>query len=161
MRVRTVAGIAIVAACAATLPATAAGQPATPWLGTWQVNLAKSTFSPGPPPKSFVMTIVAADGGITQTVDSVSAAGAAGHSEITVRFDGTDYPMIGSSNTDTQAYIRIDDRTLQIVEKKGGRVTVTARAVISADGRTRTTTQTGTNPQGHVVNNVIVYDKVR
>jgi hypothetical protein len=159
MRVRTVIGALAVAGWVTAFAVSTAGQPASPWVGTWRVNLSKSTYSPGPAPKSFVMTIIAAEGGITQTVDSVSAAGATGHSEITVRFDGTDYPMKGSTNTDTQAYTQVDDRTLQIIEKKGGKVTVTARAVISADGKTRTTTQTGTNPQGQTIKNVIVYEK--
>jgi len=36
---------------------------------------------------------------------------------------------------------------------------MTGESVISADGRTTTVAQTGTDPQGRAVNNVAVYDK--
>jgi hypothetical protein len=36
---------------------------------------------------------------------------------------------------------------------------MTTRSVVSKDGKTRTTTQTGTNAKGEKVNNTIVYDK--
>jgi hypothetical protein len=36
---------------------------------------------------------------------------------------------------------------------------MTGKSVISADGRTTTVTQTGTDAQGRSVNNIIVYDK--
>ena len=38
-----------------------AAQRAEPVLGTWVLNVAKSTFSPGPPPKSESRTYVIAD----------------------------------------------------------------------------------------------------
>jgi hypothetical protein len=36
-------------AVATALPQAGFAQSANPWMGTWQTNLAKSTFSPGPP----------------------------------------------------------------------------------------------------------------
>jgi len=39
-------------------------------------------------------------------------------------------------------------------------VTLTAKVVYSPDGKTRTTTQTGTDAQGKAVNNTIVYEKM-
>jgi hypothetical protein len=41
----------------------------------------------------------------------------------------------------------------------GGKVTTTSRVVVSADGKTRTITTTGTDTQGRTVNNVTVWDK--
>ncbi len=38
-------------------------------------------------------------------------------------------------------------------------MTVTAKAVVSADGKTLTITQTGTDSQGRAVNTTAVYDK--
>jgi hypothetical protein len=40
-----------------------------------------------------------------------------------------------------------------------GKSTTTRRLVISPDGRTLTVTMTGTDTQGHAINNVVVYDK--
>ncbi len=52
-------------------------QSANPAAGTWQLNVAKSKYSPGPAPKSSTIKIVAnADGSFTQTVDSVPTTGA-------------------------------------------------------------------------------------
>ncbi len=158
MRVRTfVVGVALLGVMA--VATTVTGQSPDPWVGTWKVNLAKSKYSPGPAPKSSTLTIVVADGGIKQTTDTVPATGAATHAEVTAKFDGKDYPVKGNPNADTQAYTKVDGRTYQVVAKKGGKVMITSRVVISADGKTRTTTQTGTNPQGQAVNNTIVYDK--
>jgi hypothetical protein len=59
----------------------------------------------------------------------------------------------------TTAYKRIDARTLEALGKVDGKPGVTTRVVISADGKTFTATQTGTDPQGQAVKNVIVADK--
>ena len=75
-------------------------------------------------------------------------------------FDGKDYPVKGNANADTQAFTKIDDHGYQVVSKKAGKVTLTSRVVISPDGKTRTTTQTGTDAQGRAVNNTIVHEKM-
>ena len=54
---------------------------------------------------------------------------------------------------------RIDAHTLESVSKKGGKVTTTQRNVVSADGKTRTVTTTGTDGQRQKVNNVAVFEK--
>ena len=43
--------------------------------------------------------------------------------------------------------------------KKGGKVTVTGKIVVSSDGKTRTVTTSGTTPQGKAFKNIAVYDK--
>jgi hypothetical protein len=48
---------------------------------------------------------------------------------------------------------------LDLTNKKGGKVVVTGRIVVSADGRSRTVTTRGTNPKGKRVRNTAVYDK--
>jgi len=60
---------------------------------------------------------------------------------------------------DMAARTRIDANTIQTVNKKGGKVTTTQRSAVSADGKTRTVTTTGTDAQGRTVNNVAVYDR--
>ncbi len=95
MRTRTlVAGVAVLVAFVA-LAATTTAQGKEPWVGTWKLNLAKSTYSPGPPAKSLTVTITAPDGGIKQVVDTVPATGAALHYESTGKFDGKDVPIEG------------------------------------------------------------------
>ena len=52
-----------------------------------------------------------------------------------------------------------DARTYENQTKVGGKPTVLTRITISADGKTLTATQSGTNVQGQAVKNVIVADK--
>ena len=59
----------------------------------------------------------------------------------------------------TRVYKRIDSRTYEYVQSVGGKVTVTARTVVAADGKTRTITTTGKNAQGQTINNVAFYDR--
>jgi flavin-dependent dehydrogenase len=57
------------------------------------------------------------------------------------------------------AFSKIDARTYEVVNKKGGKTTLSARIVVAADGKTRITTQTGKNAQGETVKNTTFYDK--
>lgn len=159
MRTRTlVAGVAVLVALAA-LAATTTAQGKEPWVGTWKLNLAKSTYSPGPPAKSLTVTVTAPDGGIRQVVDTVPATGAALHYESTGKFDSKDVPVKGNPNADTQAFKKISDRSYEVTAKKGGKTMQVSAVVISADGKTRTNTQTGTTADGKPMKNVLVYDR--
>jgi hypothetical protein len=135
-------------------------QQAPAWAGTWKLNLTKSKYSPGPVPKSSTIKIeAAAGGGLKQTTDQVTASGESRHVEVTAMFDGKDAAVKGNPDVDTQAYKRVDDRSYEVTGKKNGKVTTITKVTISADGKTRTATQTGTDPQGRAVNNTIVYDR--
>jgi hypothetical protein len=46
-----------------------------PLIGTWKLNLAKSTYSPGPPPNSDTMTFDAVEGGHRSTIETIDAQG--------------------------------------------------------------------------------------
>jgi len=131
-----------------------------PWIGTWKVNVAKSKYDPGPPPKSSMHKWELSEGGfVKHTIDTVNAQGQATRTEVVAKFDGKDYPVQGGQTKDTRAYKRIDDRTLDVTNKTDGKVTNTVRVVISRDGKTQTGTQTGKNAQGQPLNNTIVLDK--
>ena len=129
-------------------------------IGTWKANLAKSTFSLGPAPKSQTLKIEAwGDDGVTYTSDGVDAEGKVTHSEMQAKYDGKFYAFKGNPDSDMLAYKRIDAYTLEITTQLGGKQNATAKAVVSKDGKTRTLTQTGKNAKGQTVNNVVVYDK--
>ena len=128
--------------------------------GNWKVNLAKSKYDPGPGPKGPNFSkIEAIPGGLKFTNDGVNSKGETTHNEWSGMFDGKDNPVKGDPNRDTAALKKIDDYTIEITNKKGGKVTTVTRAVFSRDGKTRSQTTTGTNAQGIKVNNSIVYDK--
>ena len=125
------------------------------------MNLAKSTYSPGPTPTAAgTVKIEAEQGGFKTTIDGVNAQGQPTHTETTWKFDGKDYPIEGAPTPNsTGSYRRIDAKTFETVGKVDGKTTVTTRVVVSADGKTLTATQTGKNVQGQTVNNVIVLDQ--
>jgi hypothetical protein len=140
--------------------ALATAQSKDPFVGTWRLNVAKSKYSPGPPPKSQTTTYEAAGKGYKVSVKSEPTSGPVQQWSYTTNLDGKDAPVTGNNpNADMQAVKRIDANTLESVNKKGGKVTTTQRNVVSADGKTRTVTTTGTDGQGQKVNNVAVFEK--
>ncbi len=129
-------------------------------VGTWKLNLAKSKYSPGPAPKSQTLKIEAwGDDGLKYLADGVGADGKPTHAEFQAKYDGKDYPFKGNPDADTLAYKRIDANALEATLKLKGKLTITAKAVVSKDGKTRTVTQVGTNAQGQAVNITSVYEK--
>ena len=142
-----------------TVPSLLVAQSAAPLLGTWQLNVAKSKYSPGPPPKSSTLKWEQTQGGMKFTTDGVDAQGQANHTETLEKGDGTEAPVQGAQAPTTRAFKRIDDHTYEDADKVNGKPTLTRRLVISQDGRTLTVTMKGTNAQGQTVNNVVVYEK--
>jgi len=129
-------------------------------LGTWRMNIARSTFSTGTGFKSATSKIEAVDGGVRHTVDSVYADGTSRRYQYTTKYDGKDSPVVGNSPYgDTTALTRVDANTTRTVYKNKGVVTVTQISVVSSDGQTRTVTTTGTNPLGQPVKNISVYER--
>jgi len=129
-------------------------------VGTWNLNVAKSTYSPGPVPKSATIKVEPAGAGVKVTVDQVLANGTKAHWEYSGNYDGKDNRVTGNNpDADMVARSRINATTIQTVSKKGGKVTTTSTHVISSDGKTRTINTKGTNAQGQTVNNVGVYEK--
>ena len=131
---------------------------ANPTLGTWKLSEAKSKIGAGMP-KNLTVVYEAAGDDIKGTIDGVDGMGKPTHNEWTGKFDGKDYPVTGDPTSDTRAIKQIDDHHFELTVKKGGKVTMTGKAVISADGKTRTVTVSGTDAMGKKVEGTSVYDK--
>lgn len=129
-----------------------------PNLGTWKLNEAKSKFSPGAT-KNLTVVYEAVGDNVKVTVDGIDGNGNPTHNEWTGKFDGKDYPVTGDPTSDTRSYKRVNSRTLSLTGKKGGKVTLTGRIVVSADGKSRTVTTNGTDSTGKEVSSTAVYDK--
>ena len=130
-----------------------------PFVGTWKLNVAKSKYTPGPAPKSITSVYEVAGKGYSVSVTTEGAAGTTKYA-YTTNLDGKDSPVTGNNpNADTVTVRRIDARTLEVVSKRGGKVTTTQRNMLSAEGKTRTVTTTGTDAQGQKVNNVGVFER--
>ena len=132
-----------------------------PLLGTWKINVAKSKFSPtSTPSRSDVMKYEPfGAAGIKLTRTTISGKGETEHENFSANYDGKDYTITGTPSVDTVVLKRIDAYTTERINKKAGKVTTTIRSVVSRDGKTLTTTTTGTNASGTTVNNVRVWEK--
>jgi hypothetical protein len=138
----------------------ALAQAPTGLVGTWKLDPEKSTFSPGPAPKS--MTVVySAEGadGMKIVVDVTPAEGAAQHWEMSVQYDGKEYPVTGNPNADMMSAKKIDDQTGESTFTKGGKVTATNVRKLSADGKTLTITSKGVTVDGKPRHDVQVFTK--
>jgi len=136
-----------------------AAQTADPLIGTWELNIAKSTYNPGPAPKSETRTYVVVGQDITATSTGVDADGKPTSGQWTVNYDGMDRPATGSPDLDALSLKRIDAFTAEFTQKKAGAVVATGTRVISKDGKVMTITTKGTNAKGQAINDVQVFDK--
>ena len=127
-------------------------------IGSWKLNEAKSKLAAGMPKNSTIVFEASGDS-IKVTIDGTDSAGKPTHNEWTGKLDGKDYPVTGDPNSDARSYKQVDDHTLEFSIKKGGKVTISGRVVVSADGKTRTATANGTDPQGKTFKSTSVYDK--
>lgn len=153
MRPRT-----ILASLAVFLAGVAVGLAADAYMGTWKLNEGKSKFPPGSGKNTTVVYAAAGDN-IKVTVDGVDKDGKPSHNEWTGKFDGKDYPVTGDPNSDMRSYKKVDEHTLDLTVKKGGKVTVTGKIMMSHDGKSRTVDTTGTDASGKKVMTTAVYDK--
>lgn len=136
-----------------------ASQGTDPIVGTWELNVVKSKYSPGPAPKSETRTYVAAGQDIKATSKGVGADGKPTVGQWTVNYDGKDRPQSGSPDADALSLKRIDAFTAEFTQKKAGKVVMTGTRTISRDGKVMTISNKGTNAKGQTINDVEVFDK--
>ena len=127
-------------------------------MGTWKLNEAKSKFSPGAP-KNNTVVYEAVGQNVRVTIDGVGSDGQPLHTEWTGKFDSKDYPVVGDPNSNARSYTTIDDLTLGFNVRKGRKIMLSGRIVVSADGKSRTVTTGGTDASGKKVSSTAVYDK--
>jgi hypothetical protein len=127
--------------------------------GTWTLNLAKSKFNPGPPPKSMKVTYTPSDDGVRISADMAAEGGASQHWEMAGKYDGKDYPVTGNPAADMASFKLVNDHTGESTFKKDGKVTATNIRVLSKDGKTLTITSKGMTADGKPRNDVQVFEK--
>lgn len=111
------------------------------WLGTWTLNVERSTYVPGPAPyRRAAYRIERLDDGFRVVYNMVHPRGGTTHLEWTGRMDGRDYALQGVDQPITYAYRAAGPGAWEIVVKIDGRVAARSRVTLSPDGRTMTTT---------------------
>lgn len=126
-------------------------------LGKWTLNVGKSVYTPGPPPRGQVRIYSREGDKLKAVIETVQPLGTKTVVEYTAAFDGRDYPIIGNSDIDAIALTRIDNWTFDATLKRRSKVTTTVRNAVSKDGRTMTVTAKGTTPRGQPTSSVAVY----
>ena len=130
-----------------------------PVIGTWELDVSKSSFDPGPPVKSQTRTYEQTARGVKFTLTGISASGNAMRVEYIAPYDGRDYPLDGSPSVNSVSLTRIDRLTVEATEKKDGKPMFHVTRVLSPDEQTMTVTSIGTNVKGTAIKNVMVFHR--
>jgi hypothetical protein len=133
---------------------------ASPAIGTWKLNEAKSQIGPAQAKNLTVVYAEAPGDMIKITVDGVDKNGKPTHSEWTGKFDGKDYPVTGDPNSNTRSYTQLDPNKLEFTSKKDGKDIAKGRVDVAEDGKSRVVITSGTDPDGKRFKNMAFYDKV-
>jgi hypothetical protein len=149
--------IAVLAA-ALSFTAAAACFAASPQMGTWKLNEAKSKLVPGMG-KNTTVTYAEQKDKIKITVEGIDKDGKPTHSVWVGKFDGKAYPVKGNLPYNTVAYRVVNDRTNDITAMKDGKIGWSGQITVAADGKSRTVTINGTDANGKKFKGKAVYDK--
>jgi hypothetical protein len=149
--------LAIAAAAGGASNATAADS--DPVVGTWQLNVSKSTFTAGQAVKSQTRTYSQSGGTITLDMKTVGSDGKESTTHTSYEFNGKDAPVTGNPDYDTLLPKKVDSHTAHFTLKKGGKVVGTTSRMVSKDGATLTSKTKITTATGEKSENVLVFDK--
>jgi len=127
-------------------------------LGTWVLDIKKSKYRPGPAPKSQTRIYEAHPSGIKATIRTVYADGHSTSTEYIANYDGVEYPVTGSPNSDKIILKRIDEFTADATLIHAGKTIGSAKRVISENGTTMTIEYKGMW-EGRLADNIAVYAK--
>jgi hypothetical protein len=137
----------------------AAGSDADPVVGSWKLNLAKSTFGGGPALKSQIRTYSQSARGITLKMKTVSADGKETTTQATYQLNGNDFPSMGNPDFDSLSGMQIDTNTAEFTLKRAGKPIGKIRRTVSNDGQTLTINFLMANANGVQISELTVFDK--
>jgi hypothetical protein len=137
----------------------AAGIDADPVVGTWKLNLAKSTFGGGPALKSQIRTYSRSSRGITLKMKTAGADGKETTTQTTYQLNGNDYPSMGNPDFDSLSGMQVDASTAEFTLKRAGKPVGKIHRAVSKDGRTLTINFVITNANGVQISELTVFDK--
>jgi hypothetical protein len=131
---------------------------ADPILGTWKLDVGKSKFSPGQALTAATRTYTEANGLYTLQQKLTSADGKEMSYQIHYR-DGKDESDTTTPSVDATHAKKVDANTWDFDLKKDGKVVGRVHRVVSADGKTLTVHNTGTQISGLKGDETLVFDK--
>lgn len=131
-------------------------------IGTWKLNPAKCKYTPAPlPVKSLTTVREGAPGGVKVTTTGERADGSPLNGTYTAKYDGSAAAVAGTGVPyDSIAVKQVNANTFTYEAKMmNGKYRASGRTVISAGGKTMTTTAKGTDGNGAAMTLTLVYDK--
>ena len=132
------------------------GQGVDPLVGSWKLNLEKSTYIGTTPPKSQILTWTGEGQTLINNAETVDAQGRTFKSVFRHIYDGMPHETTDFPNVDSSTYNRIGN-VLSIARFKNGKQVFVSQAII-VPGKTYTIT-TGGIINNQPVFSVAVYDK--
>lgn len=141
----------------AILPAFAANRT----LGTYKLNIAKSSYAPGPTPvQDLTVTRELSSGGITQTTDGALAGNIPFHASYRTKGDGVEVPVTGNAPFKTIAVKQVDANTTTDQRMNAGNsYRANGRTVFTHHGNRMTVTIKGINGAGQAFTQILVFEK--
>jgi hypothetical protein len=136
----------------------AAAFAADPVVGTWKLNVAKSTFNPGPALKAATRTYTEAGGVYTMDQKVTMADGKEAATHVQYK-EGGEMKMSAAGSIDSGTGKKVDANTWDFELKSAGKVVGKVHRVVSADGKTLTVHNTGLQPNGRVGDDTLVFDR--
>ncbi len=132
---RTLAFVLLISACA---------WAQSPIDGTWKINLNNAQFSQKPE---------------TFAIDKGTYTCSTCVEKISIKADGTDQKVPGAKSYDTLAVKTVDDKTVQMTRKKGGKVVGEETDTVGADGKSMTIKFKDYPPQGDPVTGTVMVSR--
>jgi hypothetical protein len=129
-------------------------------LGTWELNVRKSRFLPGPGFRSETRSYEEEKDGIKVTIRTVDGQGRQVTSVYLTTPDGQQHSVSGSGGpADAVALKRINEFTAESTLMHYGKEIAKTTRVVSPDGKTMTITYKGLDPDGSEVNYTLIFDR--
>ncbi len=130
-----------------------------PLLGTWKLNVEKST-SIGPPAKSGVTTWAPdAQGVLKNSGEIIDAQGQLQQYVFTHIWDGKPHQVTGFPAFNEDTYNRINTNTVNFVRSKDGKAVQMGSLAVSDDGKVLTVTAILTDANGQLVRSAGIWEK--
>jgi len=106
-----------------------------PVIGQWRLDVSKSTYSPGPGPKSETRTYKLTGDGIRAVIVRTHQSGRVDTIEYDADYDSVNH-VIGTPDYDAVRLTRINAHVSEATLSHAGKLTGTARREIAKDGMT-------------------------
>jgi hypothetical protein len=149
-------GLGIIVAIGLTLPVF--GQATNALIGTWKLNLQKSTSTLALA-RTQIMTFTGEGQNLRNTSEGIEAQGNTFKVTFMHIYDGKPHPTTGNPNYDSTAYTRVDSNNVNFVRFKDGKPAEIGHLMVSPDGKTYSGFAEGIAANGQQYHYVLVFDR--